>query len=74
MAYYDVNGEKDYIFGKDGGKELAKTLQTNFFGEIPLEKSIREGADNGKPVASQGDDKYIKLFESIVEKIDQLNN
>ncbi|RKX19417.1 MAG: sodium:proton antiporter, partial [Candidatus Zixiibacteriota bacterium] len=58
MAYYDVNGEKDYIFGKDGGKELAKTLQTNFFGEIPLEKSIREGADNGKPVASQGDDKY----------------
>ncbi len=74
MAYYDINGEKDYIFGKDGGKELAKTLGTNFIGEIPLEKSIREGADNGTPVASHGDEKYIKLFESFVEKIEQLNN
>ncbi len=69
MAYYVSNGERDYIFGKDGGKDLAKTLSTEFIGEIPLEKSIREGADNGLPVASHGDEKYISLFESFVDKI-----
>ena len=62
------------IYHKDNGKELAKTLEINFIAEIPLEKSIRVGADNGKPVASQGDEKHIRLFETIVKKIVQLDN
>ena len=43
--------EKYYIFGKEGGKELAKKLGVNLLAQIPLVMDIREQADNGAPVA-----------------------
>ncbi|MDD3731168.1 MAG: Mrp/NBP35 family ATP-binding protein [candidate division Zixibacteria bacterium] len=73
MAYYDNNGRKDYIFGKDGGKNLAAKLNVAFLGEIPLITSIREGADAGKPVASEGTEQEIKLFEGIAQAIVAMN-
>ncbi len=69
MSYYEVNGERDYIFGKDGGKLLAEELKTKFFGEIPLMKSLREGADSGNPVAIDGTEDQISLFAGIAEAI-----
>ena len=69
MAFYEVNGERDYIFGQDGGKQLADTLATRFLGEIPLMKSLREGADTGHPVATDGDESQIALFESIADAV-----
>lgn len=65
MAYYEVNGQREYIFGKDGGKELAKTLQVPLLGEIPLIPTIREGADSGRPVASHGTDAEKTIFDNI---------
>ena len=38
------------IFGNGGGKKAAQQFQVPFLGEIPLEKSVREGGDAGKPV------------------------
>lgn len=38
-----------YIFGKDGGKNLADQLDLAFLGQIPLVQSIREGGDKGVP-------------------------
>ncbi|MBD3258528.1 P-loop NTPase [candidate division GN15 bacterium] len=70
MAYYDNNGEREYIFGKGGGKELADRLGVDLFGEIPLEVSIRQGSDEGKPVATDGTDEQVKLFEDIAKRID----
>lgn len=69
MAYYETNGKRDYIFGKDGGKELAKRLGVPLLAEIPLRKSIREGCDTGKPVALEGDDYEVSLFESVINQI-----
>ena len=43
--------EKYYIFGKEGGKELAKKMGVNLLAQIPLVMGIREQADNGSPVA-----------------------
>jgi len=71
MAYYEVNGNRDYIFGKDGGKELAKKLKRPLLGDIPLEKSIREGADNGQPVASVGSKELIELFGRIATVVEE---
>lgn len=73
MAYYENNGHRDYIFGKDGGKQLAKRLDVEFLGEIPLMSSIREGSDVGKPVASEGSDAQIKLFEEIAHRIERIS-
>jgi len=73
MAYYDSKGEKDYIFGKDGGKNLAKQLSVPLLGEIPLITSIREGSDTGKPVSTDGTPEQVALFETIAHSIEQMN-
>ncbi len=72
MAYYDHDGQRDYIFGKDGGKDLAGRLGVDMLGEIPLMTSIREGADSGKPVAEDGDEFQVKTFRDIAQKIDDM--
>ncbi len=43
--------EKYYLFGKDGGREMAQALDIPFLGQIPLVQSIREDADDGTPAA-----------------------
>ena len=43
--------EKYYLFGRDGGSQMAAQLDIPFLGQIPLVQSIREGADAGEPVA-----------------------
>jgi len=73
MAYYENKGEKDYIFGKDGGKDLAKHLGVPLVGEIPLMTSVREGADAGRPVAIDGSKEQIALFEEMARLIDRMN-
>lgn len=72
MAYYDNNGQRDYIFGKDGGKELAKRLGVDFFGEVPLLTSIREGADSGNPAAASDDASLRASFEAIARAIESI--
>ena len=69
MSYYESNGKRDYIFGRDGGKRLAERLSVPFLGEIPLESSIREGADTGRPVAIDGTDAQMEVFAAIGRKL-----
>jgi ATP-binding protein involved in chromosome partitioning len=69
MAYFEHDGEREYIFGRDGGKELAKTLEVPFLGEIPLMTSLREGADAGKPVALHGNEAQQKLFGDLARQL-----
>ena len=56
MAWFtpaELPNNKYYIFGKDGGKALAEELQIPLLGQIPLVQSIREGGDDGTPIALQ---------------------
>ena len=69
MSYFENNGSREYIFGKDGGKELAKRLGVEFLGEIPLMIGIREGGDQGKPVAQEGTTAQVGIFETIARAI-----
>ena len=41
------------IFGSGGGVEMANQQELPFLGAIPLEMSIREAADSGKPTVVQ---------------------
>ena len=72
MAWFtpaELPQNKYYIFGKDGGKALAEELDVPLLGQIPLVQSIREGGDNGVPVALQTGHPAAKIFDEIAEKI-----
>ena len=62
MSYFtpaELPDNKYYIFGKDGGKNLANEFDIPLLGQIPLIQGIREGGDIGIPVMV-GDDEISK--------------
>ncbi len=52
MSYFIApdTGNRYDIFGAGGGEKLAKELNTNFLGGVPINPDIREGGDNGAPI------------------------
>ena len=65
-----------FIFGKDGGKNLAEKLQVPLLGQIPLVASICRGGDDGTPVVLQNSVSgaaFFNLARSVVQSIDQRN-
>ncbi len=65
MSYFtpaELPGNKYYIFGKDGGKNLADEFDIPFLGQIPLVQSIREGGDIGIPLMLSDDEITKKAF------------
>lgn len=68
MAWFtplELPENKYYIFGKDGGKNLADQLDLNFLGQIPLVQSIREGGDQGAPAMLGNDAATAEAFASF---------
>ena len=64
--------EKYYIFGRDGGAEMAKELGVDLLGRIPLVQGIRERGDAGEPVALGGRPDglaFIELAGRLAEKL-----
>ena len=64
--------EKYYIFGRDGGAEMAKELGVDLLGRIPLVQGIRESGDAGEPVAlgSRPDGlAFLELAGHLAEKL-----
>jgi ATP-binding protein involved in chromosome partitioning len=62
MAYFtpaELPNNKYFLFGKEGGKNLASEYDLPFLGEIPLVQSIREGGDEGIP-AMVGNEEIAK--------------
>ncbi|HMK03080.1 MAG TPA: Mrp/NBP35 family ATP-binding protein [Ferruginibacter sp.] len=65
MSYFtpsELPGNKYYIFGKDGGKNLAEEFDIPFLGQVPIVESIREGGDIGVPAMVGDDDITKKAF------------
>jgi len=65
MSYFtpaELPANKYYIFGKDGGKNLAEEFDIPFLGQIPIVESIREGGDIGVPAMVGDDDITRKAF------------
>jgi len=53
MAYFtppDMPDKKYYIFGKGGASHLAQEMNVPLLGEVPLQQTLREGGDSGKPI------------------------
>lgn len=72
MAWFtpaELPENKYYIFGENGGKELAEKLGLNFLGQIPIVQSIREGGDSGNPVANDANSLMGASFTEVAEKV-----
>ncbi len=75
MAYFtpaELPNNKYYIFGKDGGKKLAKDRSVPFIGEIPLVQSIRECGDDGKPVVLTEEasaEAFMVLAQNLAQQV-----
>lgn len=68
MSYFtpaELPDNKYYIFGKDGGKNLAEEFDIALLGQIPLVQSIREGGDIGIPSFMSDDPITKKAFEDF---------
>lgn len=71
----ELPDNKYYIFGKDGGKNLAEKMNITFLGQIPIVMGIREGGDNGLPVAWKDNNSTYHAFKELAfNVIQQLNN
>ncbi|GHU55951.1 iron-sulfur cluster carrier protein [Bacteroidia bacterium] len=72
MAWFtpaELPENKYYIFGKEGGKRLAEELGVPLLGQIPLVQSIREGGDNGKPVALNPETITGAAFQALAQNV-----
>lgn len=74
MAFFspeELPGNKYYIFGKHGARNLAEDLNVPFLGEIPLVQSIREAGDVGRPAALQTATPSESAFEELTRNVVQ---
>ena len=75
MAYFtpqELPENKYYIFGQDGGKQLAEKHEIPFLGQIPIVQSIRESGDSGYPVVMKDDitaEAYKRLAEELARNV-----
>ncbi len=75
MAYFtpaELPENKYFIFGKDGGKNLAEKYSVPFLGQIPLVQSIRESGDSGLPAVMKDGvtaTAFVDLAEALARQI-----
>ena len=75
MAWFtpeELPKNKYYIFGKNGGIEMAKRFNIPLLGQIPIVQSIRECGDTGEPAAlsSKPDGlAFLELAKKLSEEV-----
>ncbi|MCQ3813075.1 MAG: Mrp/NBP35 family ATP-binding protein [Acidimicrobiia bacterium] len=53
MSWFTGDDGKRYLlFGSGGGAELAKRLNVDLIGQIPMTIGLREGSDHGQPITA----------------------
>ena len=61
---------QEHIFGHGGGQRMCDEYGVKFLGELPLNLSIREQADSGKPtVVAEPDSAISAIYKEIARKI-----
>lgn len=68
MSYFtpiELPENKYYLFGKNGGKNLAEEFDIPFLGQIPIVQAIREGGDIGVPIMVSDDELTKKAFQDF---------
>jgi ATP-binding protein involved in chromosome partitioning len=71
MSYLDLpDGTRMDIFGSGGGEQLAQATDTPFLGKIPIDPTVREGGDSGKPiVVTKPDSPAAVALRDVAQKL-----
>ena len=71
MSWFTGDDGKRYeIFGSGGGEELATELGVPLLAQIPLVPTLREGGDDGRPIAAVSPDSEAgRAFHMLAEQI-----
>lgn len=71
MSWFVGDDGKQYeLFGSGGGKSLAEELGVPLLAQIPLVNQLREGGDEGKPIAAVAPQSEVGLaFADLAAKI-----
>jgi ATP-binding protein involved in chromosome partitioning len=54
-SFISDDGKEHFIFGKDGGKNIAKKFNLELLGQIPIDIKLREQSDKGEP--------YVEIYK-----------
>jgi ATP-binding protein involved in chromosome partitioning len=74
MSYFtpaELPNNKYFIFGKDGGKNMALKYDVPFLGEIPLVQSVSQAGDSGSPVILEKENPISIAFLDLAQKVAQ---
>ena len=72
-SFTSDDGVEHFIFGKDGGKNIANKFNIELLGQIPININLRKNSDEGSPFVDQHKDhKVSKLFLEIANKITKI--
>jgi ATP-binding protein involved in chromosome partitioning len=72
-SFTSDDGVEHFIFGKDGGKNIADKFNIELLGQIPINIDLRKNSDEGSPFVDQfKDHKVSKLFFEIANKITKI--
>jgi ATP-binding protein involved in chromosome partitioning len=69
-SFTSDDGVEHFIFGKDGGKNIASKFNIELLGQIPININLRKNSDEGSPFVDQFKDHEVsKFFLEIANKI-----
>jgi ATP-binding protein involved in chromosome partitioning len=63
-------GHEEHVFGTGGGQKMCKEYGVDFLGDLPLNLSIREHADAGRPtVVADPDGAISAIYKTIARRV-----
>lgn len=65
----ELPGNRYYIFGKDGGKEMAEKHGVPLLAQIPVVQGVMEGGDNGVPAAFADNTPVSEAFARLADNV-----
>ncbi len=67
----ELPDKKYYLFGKDGGKQLATLYEVPLLGQIPIVEKVRAGGDEGKPIVLDTQSPVAQSFDQFIQNTAQ---
>ena len=74
MSYFtpdDAPDKKYYLFGREGGQQLASDLNVPLLAQIPIREGLADNADRGVPVAVDKNDIQGAAFYTLAQLLAQ---